>query len=32
MTIIDAIERYRLLLHDLEHLRRGTLLDDDDLF
>lgn len=28
-SLLDTIDRYRLLLHDLERLRRGTLIEDD---
>jgi hypothetical protein len=28
-SLLDTIDHYRLLLHDLARLRRGTLLEDD---
>lgn len=31
-VMLDCLDRYRILLRDLERLRRGTLLDDDLIF
>jgi len=31
-VMLDSLDRYRILLRDLERLRRGTLLEDDLIF